>query len=160
VSDGPPQLGVELLERAYRLTPVLLGRLRHSRPALSRRQLPAVPAKPPQHQAVVAAQVQDQLPDAVCARDRMRCGLMRRDTVEHLEHGGAVPRIPLECSPKLLFEPTHFCLHTAPFPERPNAKLTGGSRGEWRRSTTNLSSRGRSAVAFGSAFYRLRDSYC
>src|SRR5262249_10293561 len=37
-----------------------------------------------------------------------------------LEHGRAVPRTPLECSPKLLFEPTRLCLHTSPFPERPN----------------------------------------
>jgi len=47
--------------------------------------------------------MQNQLPDAVRARDRMRGSLMRTDAFEDFEQWGAVPRLPLECPLELLF---------------------------------------------------------
>src|SRR5262245_12257941 len=101
-----PEFFVHLFQRADAITPVLGTGLRNSRPVLGLRQLPPIPIEPAQDQAIIGAQMQDQLPDAVRARDGMRRRLLGRDAIKYFENGWAMPRLTLPCPPQLLFQST------------------------------------------------------
>ena len=95
---------VEREERCDVTLPGVLRRLGRRRPILLRRQLPAVAVEASQHELNARGHVQDQLPDAVRAGDRMRGRVRDGHALERLAHGRAVPRIALGAAAQLVDE--------------------------------------------------------
>src|SRR5678815_3007874 len=109
-----PEFVIELFEHANGITPILRTRLRDRWPALRLCEWPGVSTHPPQNQAVVGGQMENQLPDTVSASDRVRRCLDRRDVFKDFKYGRAVPRVTLKCPLHLLFEPSQLSLHIGP----------------------------------------------
>ena len=102
---GMSEIFVQLFQHTDGITLILCARPGHRGPVLELCQLASISGEPPQDQAICATQMQNQLPDTVCASDRMRCCFLRRNSFEGFENGRAMPRLTLKCSPQLLFQP-------------------------------------------------------
>ena len=56
--------------------------------------------------------MENHLPYAVRAGDRVRVGLRRGDALQRLEDGRTMPGVSLECPAQLLFDPLQLSAHT------------------------------------------------
>jgi len=65
-------------------------------PPLLRRQLASISRQSAQNQSVIAADVEDEFPNAVCLRYRMAACLLSRHTSKGLEYRRAMPGLTLE----------------------------------------------------------------
>src|SRR4051794_12815481 len=64
--------------------------------------------EPAQARALPCRDVQRQLPDRMCAGNRMRRGFLRRDSFQQREHRWSMPRFTFECTSKLIANAFHF----------------------------------------------------
>src|SRR5262249_45393203 len=121
------------LELPHRPPPALLGRRRARGPILGLRELAPIARQSPEHQVVVAGNVEHELPDAMRTSDGMAGRLRRGDAGQQFEHRGPVPRLALEGSPELILESATFAAHSASPP--PPQPTPAGSRASGRRAS-------------------------
>src|SRR5262245_1128229 len=123
------ELLIQKAERRHSLLPVFGRRRRTGRPILFRRELASISRQSAQHESVVAADVQDKLPNAVCIRDWMAAGLLSRHACQNFQYRTTVPGLTLERSPKLLVQPHQLAGHHA------HVSLIGYLFGSYRITT-------------------------
>src|SRR5262245_45090254 len=110
-ADGALELLIQLVQEVLALAPGLRTKLRHWRPLFLRRELRTFSTNTPKNQDITAGQVKDDLPNAVSAGYRMGGGVFRRNTRQHLAHGGPMPGLAPKGSTDLICEDLHIQRH-------------------------------------------------
>src|SRR5689334_12255981 len=95
----------QLLLRRF---PRCVARVVDGFPIFSVSELRWIAVEPAQARALPRCDVQRQLPYRMRARNRMRRGLLCRDSIQQSEHRGSMPRFAFERTSKLISNAIHF----------------------------------------------------
>src|ERR1019366_7773254 len=101
-SNGRNQFLVDAPHLGHRRAPCRLSGIFDRRKILRSGKRPGDPAHTPQHSAIPRCNMQYQLPDRMARLDRTRRRLRRRDALQNLKHGIAMPSLAIKRAPKLI----------------------------------------------------------